>query len=116
MTNSELICTLWVCQCCMLSHANGECCPDDAHGGDGVEPWSKLDQGEHVTMGLLRGEHAHDCGEHCEQSCQCNNGACDCEYNCHSMFQCGGCGSYLHGERHAFTLWRRTGVSLVKAS
>lgn len=99
MTNSEIVCTLWVCQCCMLSHANGECCPDDTHGGDGVPPWAKLEPGEHVTMGIALSGHS----EHCTAS---EDGECDCEHDTYSTSQCQGCGSWLHGERHAFTLWR----------
>lgn len=102
----ERVCTLWVCQCCLLSHANGECCPDDTHGGDSVAPWSKLSAGEHVTMGGA--EHS----EYCERD---TDGECDCERDTYSKSQCDGCGSWLHGERHAFTLWRKPGVSLVKA-
>lgn len=31
---------------------------------------------------------------------------CDCETNTYSTSQCQGCGSYLHGERHAMTLFQ----------
>lgn len=105
----EIVCTIWVCQCCMLAHANGECCDSEQHGGDGVEPWAKLDDGEHVTMGIALSEH----GEYCLAN---EDGECDCEHDTYSTSQCGGCGSYLHGERHAFTLWRRAGVSLAKTA
>jgi len=72
--------TIWVCVDCALHHANGEC--DGCHEGHDEEPWSKLDDDESVTMG---GE-----GD---------------EYDSYSTSQCEGCGSWLHGERHAFTLW-----------
>jgi len=95
-----LIGTIWVCQCCMLSHANGECCTDDDHGGDGIPPWSSLERGYTMTMGLLDEEH----------ECHDNDGnrpdECDCERDTFSKSRCDGCGSWLAGERQAFALWR----------
>lgn len=87
---------IWVCLCCMLMHANGECCSSDEHGGDGIEPWSR-DLGGRVTMGLLRENHAEGCEPDSE---------CDCETDTYSTSPCPACGSRLHGERHAFTVWR----------
>jgi hypothetical protein len=97
--------TIWVCVCCILSHANGECCADDQHGGDGVEPLSSIGDGFHVAMGMGYEEHAEDC------ETRIHNGVpdgyeCDCETNTYSTSQCEGCGSYLHGERHAVTLFK----------
>lgn len=94
---------IWVCSCCMLSHANGECCADDTHGGDGREPLSAIESGYHVAMGMATDEHADGCkvritGEHTD------NYECDCDRDTFSTSQCEGCGSYLHGERHAMTL------------
>jgi len=74
--------TIWVCVDCMLHHANGECGSCHDVRGHDEEPWSKLDDGEHVVRG---GE-----GD---------------EYDSYSTSPCHGCGSWLHGERHAFTLW-----------
>lgn len=88
--------TIWVCQCCMLTHANGECCADDDHGGDGIAPWVNLTPPHTVTMGMVSEE--HDCAVPLEEEC-------DCDRNHYSTSQCDGCGSWLHGERHAFTLW-----------
>lgn len=94
---------LWVCICCMLVHANGECCADDEHGGDGIPPWADVDfaAGYSVTMGMLDEEH----------ECHDDNGArpdeCDCERLEFSRLRCDGCGSFLNGERHAFTLWQQ---------
>ena len=95
---------IWVCQCCMLSHANGECCADDSHGGDGIEPWSnfpfdRLDP----AMG---GEHAEGC-VNAPDSPERGEHDCDCETTEFSRSQCEGCGSYLHGTRYAFTLFYR---------
>jgi hypothetical protein len=97
---SENYGTIWVCVCCMLTHANGECCADDQHGGDSIEPLSSIEAPYSVTMGMAVEEH----------SCGRENGEdvdeCDCERNTFSTSQCEGCGSYLHGERHAMTLWK----------
>ncbi|MFI0265601.1 hypothetical protein [Streptomyces luteogriseus] len=35
-----------------------------------------------------------------------DNYECDCETNTYSTSQCKGCRSYLHGERHAMTLFK----------
>lgn len=91
--------TIWVCQCCMLMHANGECCSDDEHGGDSLEPWNLLKEGEHITMGLA--EHP----DYCLQGR--GEDECDCETDTYSTRQCQGCGSWMYGERHAFTLWSK---------
>lgn len=95
---NKLICTIWVCEDCMLHEANGECgsCHDD--NGHDVEPWAKLGDDERVTMGLSYDEHTCD---------DPRSGECECEINTFSTSQCEGCGSWLHGERHAFALWAR---------
>jgi hypothetical protein len=95
--------TIWVCQDCMLHDANGECggCHDE-DGHEGGEPLSSIGDGFHVTMGLAWDEHAEDCQNRAEHEWR---GECDCETNTFSTSQCEGCGSYLHGERHAMTLW-----------
>jgi len=85
----------------MLSHANGECCPDDQHGGDGIKPWAELESGYSVTMGLLAEEHNEGCTEQDREV-----GNCDCEDMGFSWSRCDGCGSVLGGNRWAFTLWR----------
>lgn len=90
--------TIWVCVDCMLHHANGECgsC-SDLYGPHDEEPLSLL-MGQHYAMGMVRGEHLGEnfCGDVDE---------CDCETNTYSTSQCEGCGSWLHGERHAFTVF-----------
>lgn len=93
----EIYGTIWVCRCCMLTHANGECCANDDHGGDGIQPWSAMDFSDsHVVMGMSREDHSEDC----------DSEECDCEKNTYSTSQCEGCGSWLHGERHAMTLFK----------
>jgi len=89
--------TIWVCIDCTMHHANGECisCHDD-HGHD-KEPLSAIEAPYSATAGMLREEHAEGCEPDDE---------CDCEVNTFSRSQCEGCGSRLHGERHAMTLWK----------
>jgi hypothetical protein len=90
----------------MYSHANGECCPDDKHGGDGIAPWSNVDLSRFsVTMGLFPGEHAEDC-EVRKLGERPADYECDCEHDTFSSSRCEGCGSWLGGDRWAFGLWR----------
>lgn len=108
----------WVCQCCMLSHANGECCADDEHGGDGIAPWSDVDDRYSVTMGLLPVEHHYSCAVYEAGKFPSDYDGCDCERDSFSSWPCEGCGSSLAGERWAFTLWREprrfvSGISQV---
>jgi len=99
-----LLGNLWVCQCCALSHANGECCAEDSHGGDGIAPWSLVDDARFsVTAGLLLDEHDQECnnrqaGEWIDD--------CECDTREFSWSSCDGCGSSLGGARHAHSLWR----------
>ena len=91
--------TIWVCQDCMLHHANGEC--GGCHYGHDEEPLSSISDGFHVAMGMAAEEHSEDCGYRHDGLSEC-----DCETNTYSTSQCEGCGSYLHGERHAMTLFK----------
>jgi len=96
-------CTIWVCQDCMLHHANGECgsCHMDDEGtwnGHDRKPWSKTNP-VNVTMGML--DEQHDCIPDWDGS----RIDCDCGTTNFSTSSCDGCGSNLAGERHAFTLW-----------
>lgn len=80
--------TYWVCVDCHMVHHTGEA-PDMP---EGCEPWSKLEEGQTATSGLLREE--HDCEE-----------GYSCEYDSFSWSDCDGCGSLLGGERFAYTVW-----------
>ncbi len=98
--------TIHVCQCCMLMHANGECCADDSHGGDGIEPLSDISPDDGLAMGMGSDEHA----EGCLQRTLGWDGIpsdyeCECERNNFSTSRCEGCGSYLHGSRYAMTVF-----------
>lgn len=89
---------VWVCQCCMLVLANGECCDADTHGGDSCEPLSQVKAGEDWTLGLLDEHHDEMCTSEAREY------GCDCEFTTFSQSQCDGCGSWLAGERHAATI------------
>lgn len=91
-------CTIWVCQDCMLHHANGDCGACHTDEGHDREPMGLTHPSE-VTMGMLQEQ--HDC-------IQDHDGSaidCGCEIRNFSWSSCEGCGSTLAGERHAMTLW-----------
>lgn len=89
---------IWVCVDCMLAHANGEFDELDRPAGEPA-PWSDVDQDRFdVATG---GEHS----EHCEGEEGGNE--CECAVDTFSKSQCEGCGSWLAGERHLFTLFVR---------
>lgn len=73
---SEIIGEISVCVCCMLSHANGECCAEH----EGPEPLSLIGEGQSITMG-------------------------DGDQEWFSYDSCDGCGSPLGGDRFIVTLW-----------
>lgn len=98
--------TIWVCQCCMLSHANGDCCDNEQHGGDGHEPLNAIDPPFTVAMGMAYEDHAGTCLRSTQGSDVPGDYECDCETRTYDTSQCEGCGSYLHGERHATTLFK----------
>jgi hypothetical protein len=100
---------IWVCMCCMLSHANGECCADDGHGGDGIEPWSDVNAQFEITMGLFAEEHHEECQVRITGDWPVNY-ECECASNEFSTSKCDGCGSWLAGSRYAFALWPRSSV------
>lgn len=89
--------TIWVCVDCLMHHANGECGSCHADEGHDEEPLNLVDFRK-VAMGMMRSEHRGEnfCGDVDE---------CDCETDTFSTSRCEGCGSWLHGERHAMTLF-----------
>jgi hypothetical protein len=101
--------TIWVCVCCMMMSANGECCDSDEHGGDGCEPLSALGEYDNVCSGMDTSEHAEDClfrtmGRGITGNAP-DDYECECETNTFSWSQCEGCGSYLGGARYAMTVF-----------
>lgn len=93
--------TYWVCVDCHMTHHTGEA-PDMP---EGCEPWSKLEEGQTATSGLLQAEHA--CGW--EDMDRDSEPTCDyeCEHVSFSWSDCDGCGSTLGGERFAYTVWEK---------
>ena len=96
----EVYGTIWVCQDCMLHQANGECGSCPGRYGHDKRPLSSIGDGFSVALGMLYEEHS--CGDGLPDP----RIECDCETDSFSMSQCQGCGSYLHGERHAMTLFK----------
>jgi hypothetical protein len=101
---SENYGTIWVCQDCMLHHANGEC--GGCHEGHDQEPLSAVEAPFTVATGMAHEEHAEGCEMRILGAAVVYHDQCDCETNTYSTSQCEGCGSYLHGERHAMTLFK----------
>src|SRR5687767_13932969 len=92
---------IWVCMCCMLIHANGEC-GEDCHDR---KPWGIIDFKKYeVTMGLLAEEHNDSCPVKITGDWQAVE-ECDCGHRTFDTSSCEGCGTPLHGDRYAFTLW-----------
>lgn len=88
---------LWVCVDCMLIHANGEC---DERSPDQPEPWALwVGQTHLLAMG---GTHADECPNGPDGP---RNTDCDCETKEFDRSSCDGCGSTLHGTRHAFVVF-----------
>lgn len=116
MSKEESYGTIWVCVGCLMHHANGEC--GDCHHDDGhdEEPLSAIGEGFHVAMGMGWEDHDDECLTHVINDLKNrfpdvdwpdvpDDDECDCETNTFSKSQCSGCGSWLHGERHAMTLF-----------
>ena len=94
MLRSKIVGLWWVCDCCMLIHANGEC-GDHEHEH---EPLSLIPDGHSVTMGLLYEDHDDSCTDR-------ESGECGCDRKEFTWSRCDGCGSPDGGSRHALTLW-----------
>lgn len=108
--------TIWICGDCLHHHANGECgsCHDDNHD---AEPLSAIGDGFTVAMGMVEEDHYDGCMIYILSDLQASypdmdwpdvpdDYQCDCETDEFSTRQCAGCNSWLHGERHAMTLFK----------
>lgn len=92
--------TIRVCQCCILCHANGECCTEDhVH-----EPLGAIDAKDGLAMGLAAEEHSEECDVYKTGSHPVDY-ECDCEHFGFSWSSCDGCGSPLGGDRYAMTVF-----------
>lgn len=102
----ESLGTIWVCTNCLMHHANGECgcCHDDCNH-EGFEPLSAIEAPQRVAMGMAYLEHTEGCLRRALRGDTPSDYECDCETDTYSTSQCEGCGSHLHGERHAMTLF-----------
>lgn len=109
--------TIWVCVDCMLHHANGECGSCHREEGHDREPLSAIETPFHVSLGMGYENHEDDCLTHGIRDLEerfpdldwpdvPDDYECECEINTFSTAQCAGCGTYLHGERHAMTLFK----------
>lgn len=92
---------IWVCSDCMLHHDIGECGGCHSEHGHDEEPLCLIRPPYTITMGKSYDEHLCEI----EGGCYDSRSKCDCATDTYSTSQCDGCGSYLHGERHAMTLW-----------
>lgn len=95
---ATILANIWACIDCTHAHANGEYDPDRPN--DQPEPLSIIKPGETVTLGLISEEHADTCTPADRDE------GCDCEHDTFSTTACGACGSLLHGERYAMTIWQ----------
>ena len=84
--------TIEVCYDCLAIHANGETGSDEPTD---CVPWG-LFPDEEVSMG---GGYCY-----CTES-EREAGECECDQTNFSWSPCEGCGSYLGGYRHTFTVW-----------
>lgn len=112
---AEIIDTIWVCRDCVAHHANGECGSCHRDFGHDEEPLGLVEPGT-LAMGMDWEGHGDDCLTRVTRDLQerlpdldwpdvPDDYECECETNAFSTSQCEGCGSYLHGERHAMTLF-----------
>ncbi len=89
----NVIAHLSICTCCLLVHANGECCAEPHD----VEPLSRVD-----CRLLALGTDEHSCGLSADER---SEQECDCEQLGFSWRSCDACGSDLGGDRHAAVLF-----------
>jgi len=111
MAIGECLGTIWVCVGCLMMEANGENIGD---GGDGIQPLAIIEPPYFLTLGMGWEDHATDClifkDKNRGNVANIKGGyECECETNTFSKSQCEGCGSFLAGERHAMTLWKKEG-------
>jgi len=106
--------TYWVDDNCMFAHANGvdlryesdwgmDYDPDDNPSPE-PEPWSLLKLNQSPAMGMGWEDHNEEC--HVFLTEGADRDECDCETRDFSTSSCDGCGNYIHGTRHAMTVFQ----------
>lgn len=104
----------WVCETCLHAEANGVDLRYESDWGMDYdpetnpspypEPWALLGPGQHAAGGMGWEDHNEDCHRYRTQGADTD--WCDCETIEFSASACEGCGNYLHGERHAMTVFQ----------
>jgi hypothetical protein len=96
--------TIHVCVDCHTVYHHAEDNPD--RPADLPETWSDVPADRFdVTDGILREAHHATCSNRCPHTAGVVE--CDCAHDGFSSSSCDGCGSWLAGERFAYTLWER---------
>lgn len=102
--------TIYACETCLHSHANGiDLRYESMHGMDydpetnpspDPEPWNKfpMSDGWQYAMGIMGEDHADGCTEDDREE------GCDCGKSEMGTSACEACGSTLHGRREPFVL------------
>lgn len=85
--------TVWLCLCCTLVTANGECC-DDEHS---PEPLSAAG-GDRFALGMVAEDHDETCARRANERAECDT---ECERDPFRRIRCAGCGQDYAGEVHA---------------
>lgn len=103
----------WVCETCLHAEANGVDLRYESDWGMDYdpetnpspypEPWALLGPGQHAACGMANEEHDESCHLGVQDD---ETGECDCEVREFSTSACEGCGNYLHGTRHAMTVFQ----------
>lgn len=97
--------TIWVCSCCLVAAVNG----DESGCRDF---WGHVDGDESHPQGLCGLLNGQECSGMFDSDHECGlpydapeGRECACETDSFSTSPCDGCGSRLHGERHAMIAW-----------
>ncbi len=101
--------TMWVCVCCMMVHANGECGDSAPVGSEECRPRYNMYAGTEICE---YHEHHHEAEpwSACLRSDGWDSAPTDDRDDCRT-FTCGGCGTYvMSGDAYGFVLWKKESV------